>query len=91
MSLSRHNKEHICSSRNEISDFQQIATAVVDAESWEEYVTVARQISNFKRHPNGDCGVSRSFAFAASETQGRRNYLETRNVKYFLDKVKNNL
>jgi len=36
-------------------------------------------------------GVSRSFAFAVSKTQGRRNYWKTRRVKYFLDKVKNNL
>ena len=43
MSFSCHNKENICPSKNEIRDFKQIATAVVDAESWEEYVTVARQ------------------------------------------------
>ena len=78
-------------------DFKQIATAtsllaVVDAESWGEYITVARQISTVsKRHPNSDYGVSRSFTFAASKTQGRHNYWKTKNVKYFLDKVKNNL
>ena len=43
MSFSCHNKENICPSKNEIRDFKQIATAVVDAESWEEYVTVPRQ------------------------------------------------
>ena len=78
-------------------DFKQIASAtsllaVVDAESWGEYITVARQISTVsKRHPNSDYGVSRSFTFAASKTQGRHNYWKTKNVKYFLDKVKNNL
>ena len=80
-------------------DFKQIATAtsllaVVDAESWGKYITVARQTSTStvsKRHPNSDYGVSRSFTFAASKTQGRRNYWKTKNVKYFLDKVKNNL
>ena len=78
-------------------DFKQIASAtsllaVVDVESWGEYITVARQISTVsKRHPNSDYGVSRSFTSAASKTQGRRNYWKTKNVKYFLDKVKNNL
>ena len=78
-------------------DFKQIASAtsllaVVDVESWREYITVARQISAVsKRHPNSDYGVSRSFTSAASKTQGRRNYWKTKNVKYFLDKVKNNL
>ena len=78
-------------------DFKQIATAtsttaMVDTESWGEYVAVVRQISTLsKRHPNSDYGVSRSFAFAAGKTQGRRNYWKTRNVKYFLDNVKNNL
>ena len=43
MSLSRHNKAKICSSKNEIGDFKKIATAVVDAGSWGEYVTVALQ------------------------------------------------
>ena len=67
-------------------DFKQIATAtsllaVVDAESWGEYITVARQISTVsKRHPNSDYGVSRSFTSAASKTQGRRNYWKTKNV-----------
>ena len=55
---------------NIIRDFKQIATAtsttaVVDAESWGEYVTVARQISNLsKLGPNSDYGVSYSLAFA---------------------------
>ena len=75
--------------------FKQIATAtsttaVVDAESWGEYVTVACQISTFsRRHLNSDYVVSRSFAFAASKTQGRSHYWKTKSVKYFLDK--NNL
>ena len=78
-------------------DFKEIATAtsttaMVDTESWGEYVAVVRQISTLsKRFPNSDYGVSRSFAFAAGKTQGRRNYWKTRNVKYFLDNVKNNL
>ena len=67
-------------------------TVVVDTESWGEYVTAAHQISTLsKRHPNSDKGVSRSFAFAASKMQGRCNYWKTRNVKYFLHEVKNNL
>ena len=46
-------------------------TAVVDAESWGEYVIGARQISTLsKRYPNSDYGVSRSFAFVVSKTQG---------------------
>ena len=54
-------------------DFKQIATAtsttaVVDAESWGEYVTVARQISILrKRRPNNDYGISRSFAFSVNQ------------------------
>ena len=35
--------------------------------------------------------LSSSFAFAVSKTLGRRNYFKTRSVKYFLDKVRNNL
>ena len=72
-------------------DFKQIATAT-SLLAVVEYITVARQISTVsKRHPNSDYGVSRSFTFAASKTQGRRNYWKTKNVEYFLDKVKNNL
>ena len=40
--------------------------AVVDAESWEEYVTVARQISTLSKwHPSNGYGVSCSLSFAA--------------------------
>ena len=52
-------------------DFKQITTAtsttaVVDAESWGEYVTVARQISTLSKwHPSSDYGVSCSLSFAA--------------------------
>ena len=42
-------------------------TTVGDAESWGEYVTVARQIStSSKRRPNNDYGISRPFAFAVN-------------------------
>ena len=70
-------------------DFKQIAmatstTAMVDAESCEEYVTTAHQISTFSKwHPNSDKGVSRSFAFTASKMQGRCNITgkpETSNI-----------
>ena len=48
-------------------------TAVVDVESWGEYVIGARQISALsKQYPNSDYGVSRLFAFVVSKTQGRR-------------------
>ena len=51
------------------------STGVVDADSWEEYVTLACQISTLsKRCPNGDYGVSPSFAFTVSKTQGRHSY-----------------
>ena len=78
-------------------DFKQITTAlsttaVLDAESWGEYFTVACQISTLsRRHPNSDYGVSRSLAFAGGKTQGRSNNWKTRNVKYLLDKAKNSL
>ena len=50
-------------------------TAVVDAESWGEYVIGARQISTLsKQYPNSDYGVCRSFAFVVSKTQGRCKY-----------------
>ena len=64
----------------------------VDAQCWGESVTVTRQISILnKRYPNSGYGVSRSFAFAVSKTQGRRNYWKTRSVKCFFDKLKNNI
>ena len=60
------------------------ATAMVDAESWGEYVTAAHQISTFSKwRPNSDKGVSRSFAFTASKMQGRCNITgkpETSNI-----------
>jgi len=77
-----------------IRDFKQVAmaafnAAAVDAESWGESVTVTRQISILnKPYPNSDYGVSPSFAFAVSKTQGRRNYWKTRSVKCFFDKLK---
>ena len=52
-------------------DFKQITTAtsttaVVDAESWGEYVTVVRQISTLSIwHPSSDYGVSCPLSFAA--------------------------
>ena len=78
-------------------DFKLIAMAmstmaVMDLESWGEYDTVTSQISTLnKRCPNSDYEVSGSFAFALSKVQGRRYYWKTGSVKYFLDKVKNNL
>ena len=78
-------------------DFQLIAMvtstmAVMDLESWGEYDTVACQISTLNKGcPNSDYEVSCSFAFAVSKMQGRRYYWKTGSVKYFLDKVKNNL
>ena len=41
-------------------------TAVVEAESWGEYVTVARQISTLSEQRPNDYGISRSFAFAVN-------------------------
>lgn len=78
-------------------DFKQIATAtstmaVMDVESWGEYVTVACQISTLNKGcPNSDYEVSCLFAFAVSKMQGRCYYWKTGSVKYCLDKVKNNL
>ena len=78
-------------------DFKLITTAtstraVMDVESWGEYVTLACQISTLnKRCPNSDYEVSCSYAFAVSKKQGRHYYWKTGSVKYFLDKVKNNL
>ena len=78
-------------------DFKLITTAtstmaVMDVESWGEYVTLASQISTLnKRCPNSDYEVSCSYAFAVSKKQGRHYYWKTGSVKYFLDKVKNNL
>ena len=51
-------------------DFKQITTAtstmaVMDVESWGEYLTVGQQISTLsKLGPNSDYGVSYSLAFA---------------------------
>ena len=67
------------------TDFKQIATATpttarggrcgVLGRVHHRSPPLARQSStSSKRHPNSDYGVSRSFAFAASKTQGRRNY-----------------
>ena len=58
-----------------IRDFKQITmatstTAVVDGDSRGEYVTVAHKILTLSnRCPNIDYRISRSFAFALSETQ----------------------
>ena len=66
--------------------------AAVDAKSWGESVTVTRQISVLnKRYTNSGYGVSPSFAFTVSKTQGRRNYWKPRSVKCFFDKVKNKI
>ena len=74
-------------------------TAMVDAESWGEYVTAAHQISTFSKwHPNSDKGVSHSFAFTASKMQGRCNITgkpETSNIfsikrKTIYDRFKKN-
>ena len=48
---------------------------VMDIESWGEYAAVAHQISTLsKLYPNSyNYGVSRSFAFAVSKTQKRRD------------------
>ena len=78
-------------------DFKLIAMvtstmAVMDLESWGEYFTVACQISTLNMQcPNSDYEVSCSFAFAVSKMQGRLYYWKTGSIKYFLDKVKNNL
>ena len=59
-------------------DFKQIATvtsttAVVDAKSWAEYVTVACQISIIReQRPNSDFGVSCRFLFSRSSEYATR-------------------
>ena len=78
-------------------DFKLVAMvtstmAVMDLESWREYYAVTCQISTLNKHSsNSDYEVSCSFACAVSKMQGRRHYWKTGSVKYFLDKVKNNL
>ena len=64
-------KDYFWRRGNDNRVFKQITTvtsttAVVDAESWGEYVTVARQISTLSKwHPSIDHGVSCSLSFAA--------------------------